>query len=144
MLKLLAAAALGVAFAAFVSSAHAHDFGSDITCNVLDIRGNKLTYSFAENTENLNGSLGGTVVETAFMRNGTMVASMPGMRPIWMWEKDQFGNIDIVQRSDSRWRINTVGTTAILMHDDNVVGHGICRFPAYGSTAGTVGDMGQD
>ena len=141
MKTLLIATAL--AAASFVPAvAHA---GDAVTCAITDIRGNDLLYSFEDNTVNANGTLGGTVVETSFMKNGTMVASVPGMRPIWVYQSNMPGFMEIIQRSDPRWQINYSGDgSAMLMHDGNIAGQGSCTFRARGQTQATVGDMGQE
>jgi hypothetical protein len=142
MKTLLIASALVAATALTPSIAQAHDFGHDVTCRIVDTRGNNLLYSFADNTVNTDGSPGGTVVETTFIKNGTMVASMPGMRPIWMYSRGPYG-IDIVQRSDPRWRITYSNGYATLLHDGYAAGQGSCTFPVQRQTQATVGDMGQ-
>ena len=47
-----------------------------LRCQIINSQGSQLVYLFGDNTNS-------TVVETAFKKNGTIVASDVGQRPTW-------------------------------------------------------------
>jgi len=61
---IMAAALAAIATPALATSA------TDLVCSITDNRGNALIYTFDGNSHNSDGSLGGTMVETGFSKNG--------------------------------------------------------------------------
>jgi hypothetical protein len=86
-----------VAFATISIAGAAH---AGVVCNVRDTAGNNLTYAFGENSHNGNGSFGGTMVETGFEKNGQMVISEKGVRPIWIYAGNVGGGYDLYSRAN--------------------------------------------
>ena len=76
---IIAAAALALA-----TPAVAHDYNRDFVCSITHRhRWQQTAYTSANNTSNVDGSFGGTYVETVFSKNGRDVVSPTGSRPIW-------------------------------------------------------------
>jgi hypothetical protein len=128
-----------LAACALASPAIAHDYSHDLMCSIDDVGGNKLMYTFANNTKNANGSFGGTYVETGFVKNGAPVISARGSRPIWFWDGTPNGangvsNV-ISSQSAPGWRLlvgnfdfykGAVGAKAVLAHNNRTIGAGAC------------------
>ena len=149
MKALILAAGLAVAAA---TPCLAHNYSSDLVCVITDIGGNKLTYAFANNTANANGSFGGTYVETAFEKNGRSVVSATGHRPIWYYGFAQNRNYGaaILSREAPGWAIGVVSkgvqggywvADAELWHDNRFIGRGQCARVDQGTPANQVGDQ---
>jgi hypothetical protein len=79
---------LSAAMVAALASSPAH---AGVVCNVTDTLGNALTYEFGGNSHNVDGSFGGTMVETGFAKNGLVTVSPVGIRPIWTYSGNAFG-----------------------------------------------------
>jgi hypothetical protein len=119
---LVAAAAL----AAVAAPAVAHDYSGDFVCNITDNTGNRLVYTFANNTGNADGSFGGTYVETGFVKNGQPVVSPVGYRPIWFWAANGASGV-IASKEAPGWRIVLdPAFSATLTHNGRPVGWGSC------------------
>jgi opacity protein-like surface antigen len=116
-LLLAAVAAISVS-----SAAHAYD----LTCNVTDTVGNHLTYAFGINTHNADGSFGGTLVETGFEKNGRMVISERGARPVWIYNGANASTFSLWSREAPGWRIAVNGFSAELWHNNRFAGSGAC------------------
>ena len=153
MKKLLLSAAV---FAAVATPAFAHNYSNDLVCVISDTGGNKLTYAFANNTHNSNGSFGGTYVETAFSKNGQDVVSPVGGRPIWYFGPSPNANYTAVisSRNAPGWHIGVAGNgftngyanyAAELWHDGRFIGRGGCARSAVNADgsmpAAAVGDI---
>lgn len=132
------------ALSAWQADAAEHDWNRDLWCNITDIRGNALTYSFGPNTrDNPNA---GTFAETSFQKNGQTTFSAPGTRPTWTWAITPRG-IGVVQNTDISWGLHIDDNgAATLLHRTQEVGWGECHFPVRptGNTAQNAvpGDMG--
>jgi hypothetical protein len=133
-----------------LSQAHATG-PNDIFCKVRDSAGNNLTYTFGANTENKNGSIGGTFVETGFAKNGVSQFSAPGQRPIWIFGVNNWGGLTISSRSALGWAIvqgaitdkdGVFGAEAWLYHNNAVIASGGCIRNHSADTADTVPDQG--
>jgi hypothetical protein len=131
---------IAAALLAGASQAHAAPSAA-LTCSIGDIAGNALTYAFGPNSTNADGSLGGTMVEAAFDKNGTSTISVPGRRPIWIFKGYDDGSINLFSRSAPGWTIS-VGPSgaAQLTHNGQLRGAGSCAMSA--TTAGNVVDQG--
>jgi len=127
------------AVAAITLGGAAH--AGDLVCNMRDTVGNNLTYTFADNTYNANGSYGGTMVETGFEKNGRMTISERGVRPIWIYGANQGGGFNLYSRSAPGWSLRSINGVAILAHNGRVAGNGSCGGFG-GVTAANVGDQG--
>jgi hypothetical protein len=119
------------AIAAVATPSHAHDYSTDFVCDITDTLGNQLTYSFANNTNNADGSAGGTYVETGFVKNGQPVVSPAGLRPIWYWTVFNNGSGSINSAEAPDWRIGLGSAVsgpmpAVLFHDNRRAGWGSC------------------
>jgi hypothetical protein len=150
MKKLLLSVAMfaTVATPAFATSA------TDLVCSIRDNTGNDLIYTFDGNSQNADGSAGGTMVETGFSKNGRDTFSPVGNRPVWIYEGNRVGGILLHSREAQGWRIGTghlpagdkFMVTANLFHGANIVGTGWCGRDMTASngddTAATVGDRG--
>ena len=134
MKKLLLAAIAAIALG---GAAQAGEFG----CNIQDTVGNRLTYLFGDNTTNANGTYGGTVVETGFEKNGRMVISERGLRPVWIYGGNTAGGFNLYSRAAPGWSLSIVGGGATLSHNGRFAGSGSCT-SAPMVTAGNVGDQG--
>jgi hypothetical protein len=113
----------------------------ELVCNMRDTVGNQLTYVFGDNTYNANGSFGGTLVETGFLKNGTAVISERGRRPIWIYGSNQGGGFNLYSRSTPGWSLRSANGVAIIEHNGRVAGNGYCSGGGY-AAAGNVGDQG--
>jgi hypothetical protein len=130
-----------VAACALVGPAHAAS-ADQLVCNVQDTAGGRMTYLFGPNTTNVNGSFGGTMVEAGFEKNGRMIFSERGMRPIWIYAGNQAGGFTLYSRNDWGWSISVASDgVAILRHGDRFAANGSCR--GGGPTAGNVSDQGR-
>jgi hypothetical protein len=116
---------------------------ADVACNVTDTQGNRLTYLFGVNTENTNGTFGGTMVETGFEKNGTMTMSEVGIRPIWVFTANQGGGYNLNSRVNPGWTMSVVGYRAMLTHNGNFIAGGRCAKSDRGVDQNNVGDQGQ-
>jgi hypothetical protein len=125
-----------VAAISFGGVAHA-----GITCNMRDTVGNNLTYEFGDNTTNTSGGFGGTMVETGFEKNGTMVVSERGLRPIWIYGGNRDGGLNLYSRNAPGWVLSIVNGGATLTHNGRFAGGGTCSTPP-AVTADNVGDQG--
>lgn len=114
----------------------------EIACNIQDTVGNRLTYVFGANSFNNNGTFGGTLVETGFEKNGKMVISERGQRPIWIYGGNQGGGFNLYSREAPGWALSVVGYGATLSHNGRFAGSGSCSVPAPTVTANNVGDQG--
>jgi opacity protein-like surface antigen len=136
MKKLLLAAVGAISLG---GAAHA----GELVCNMQDAIGNRLTYVFGPNTYNANGTYGGTLVETGFERNGHMVISEHGVRPIWIYGGNRGGGFNLYSRSAPGWSLRSVNGEAILAHNGRVAGNGFCNASDTAwATAANVGDQG--
>jgi hypothetical protein len=144
---IMAAALAAVATPALATSA------TDLVCSIRDNTGNNLIYTFDGNSQNANGSVGGTMVETGFSKNGRDTFSQVGNRPIWIYEANRLGGILLKSREAYGWHIGTDAlpngerfrVVANLFHGDNIVGHGWCGrdlTASNGATQYSVGDRG--
>ena len=131
------------------SQAHAHDFTTDLMCQVTGVTGNHSAWSFANNTGTADGSEGGTFVETGYSGNGKEVYSTPGRRPIWVYGANNLGGLTLLSREAPGWSIvmaglvrhpDYVGGDASLVHNGHIIGWGQCVRQA-APTAGGVGDV---
>jgi len=130
---------LAVAAISLSGAGHAGEF----VCNVQDTVGNHLTYAFGANTTNANGAFGGTMVETGFKKNGQMVISERGLRPIWIYSGKQGGGLNLYSRADPGWMLSVDRAGgAMLSHNGRFAGGGACSGLAPALTAGSVGDQG--
>jgi hypothetical protein len=145
MKKLVLAAVATLA----VSSAHATQ-KSDLLCKLTDTQGSTLLYSFNNNTSNVDGSIGGTFVETGFQKNGHSVFAPVGARPIWIFFANQIGGLTIQSRNDAGWSLvqgaigvkgNVYSASTALYHGARVVASGWCGREG-AVTAATVNDQG--
>ena len=142
-------AALAIATLAGVSSAHATQ-NTDLFCSVTDTQGSKIIYTFANNSDNADGSVGGTMVETGFSKNGHDVFAPVGGRPIWIVSLNRLGGLTIASRNDAGWALvegavgNNRGVYAgpvALYHNNRIVASGGCARRGM-ETAGNVSDRG--
>ena len=78
----------------------------DLVCSVHDIGGNDLYYTFNGNSWNDDNSFGGTMVETGFKKNGTMVVSDVGKRPVWMFGGNVAGGMNLYSRAAPGWTLS--------------------------------------
>jgi hypothetical protein len=148
MRKLIIAAALlaGVSTQASASSM------TDLGCTIRDTSGTTNYYTFDGNTKNANGTAGGTMVETGYEKNGVVVASEVGQRPIWIWNANRSGGFTLWSRNAPGWFIGTSNMHDVnglwtghaeLYHNNRFVGSGYCnRITNYGTSASNVGDQG--
>jgi hypothetical protein len=153
----IAIAFLVVAMAAACASAMAHDFSRDLQCSVTGADDSPVAWWFATNSRNLDGSVGGTMIETAAHSHGRDISAAPGSRPIWVVESNPDGGLTLTSRSDPGWSIvaprfvdsghGTVSGRATAYHNGTVVGEGICArqyAPPNLPNAATVPDVGAD
>lgn len=147
-----------VAMIAACSSAKAHDFAHDLLCSVSGADGSPIVaWSFAMNTRNMDGSVGGTMIETSVHSHGRDISAAPGSRPIWVFESNPDGGLTLTSRSDPGWSVvaphlvdsghGTVSGRATIYHNGAAVGEGICArqyAPANLPNAATVPDLGGD
>jgi hypothetical protein len=116
---------------------------ADIGCNIRDTVGNNLTYMFGANSVNSDGSFGGTLVETGFEKNGTMVISERGVRPIWLFNANVAGGYNLHSRAAPGWTLSVFGSRATLTHNGRFAGGGYCNPVTAGAgSAVQVGDLG--
>ena len=95
-----------VAMIAACSSAKAHDFAHDLLCSVSGADGSPIVaWSFAMNTRNMDGSVGGTMIETSVHSHGRDISAAPGSRPIWVFESNPDGGLTLTSRSDPGWSV---------------------------------------
>lgn len=141
--------ALIVAITALVSPASAHDFSGDLMCKVTGRTGNQSVWSFANNSDNANGSTGGTFVETGYSGNGKETYSPVGRRPVWIYGANNVGGFSLASREAPGWAIvvgtieqrgNYLGGDAVLVHNGRPVGSGECIRQS-APTAGGIGDV---
>jgi hypothetical protein len=138
-------------------SAKAHDFSHDLQCSVSDVDGSSTAWWFAINSRNIDGSIGGTVVETANHSHGRDISAAPGTRPVWKIELHRDGDLNLKSRSDPGWSIvaprfvdsghGIVSAHATAYHNGIAIGEGICAIqyaPANLPNATTVPDLGAD
>jgi hypothetical protein len=131
-----------VAGCALIGQAHAASAGK-LACHIQDTSGNRLIYMFGSNSYNADGSYGGTMVETGYERNGRMVFSERGVRPIWIYGGNAGGGFNLYSRADPGWSLSVAGDgTAMLLHGGRLAGNGGCH--GGGATAGNVGDLGTE
>ena len=132
------------------TAAHASSWG-DLLCSIKDTGRNNLIYTFGNNTENADGSVGGTFVETGLNKNGTVVTSQPGRRPVWIYTGNTVGGLTLYSRAAPGWSIiigninkanGIYRADAMLFNNRTPVGTGECLRPE-ANTAATVGDLGQ-
>jgi hypothetical protein len=141
----LAAATVAMASPAFAQG--------DLACAMQDNLGNRLVYTFANNSSNADGSFGGTYVETGFLKNNGQEVHYPvGNRPIWIFTANRGGSFTIWSRSAPGWAIGLdpitmrnglYHGTAALIHNNNIVGRGECARDGVDSeTTSNVSDRG--
>ena len=94
--KLISAALIAVSL---TGAADAGPIG-DLTCHVKNRKGVDVNYSFRNNSENTDDTIGGTMVETRYEANGKTTVSEVGRCPIWMYH------------SGSDWMMNCAGLRA--------------------------------
>jgi hypothetical protein len=139
-----AAGALGLGAVALISAyqpVSAHNYSSDLACQITDNSGQVNQYTFADNTHNLDGSLGGTMVETGYANWRKAVVSPAGARPIWFYVGNALGGLTLASREAPGWAIEFgAGGQAVLMHGRLTVGSGTCARSSFG-TAATVPDV---
>jgi hypothetical protein len=141
MLKMKKALIMAAALAILVAPAAQ---AKDIVCHMTDTLGNALTYAFGANSQNADGSFGGTMVETGFEKNGRMVLSEVGNRPIWTFSGDNRG-FTLYSREAPGWAISIArNDAAVLTHNGYRAGYGSCgaTVAQSGPSADTVGDLG--
>jgi hypothetical protein len=125
----------------------------DLACAMQDNLGNRMIYTFANNSSNADGSLGGTYVETGFVKNNQAEIHYPvGRRPIWIYSANKGGSFTIWSREAPGWGIGLdpiternglYHATAALIHNNSIVGRGECARDGVDSeTAGNVSDRG--
>ena len=141
---------LAAALAAIASPASAHDYNGDLFCSVRDAQGRMTGWTFDNNTQNADGTLG-TMVETGvYKADGQTISNAPGSRPIWIIFPNQSGGLTLKWRQDPSWFIGMDAismrggwTTAAahLFHNGVEVGRGQCG-RAVPSTVNNVGDQG--
>ena len=114
-----------------------------LTCHMTDTLGNNLTYAFGPNTHNINGTFGGTLVETGFDKNGRSTFSQVGTRPIWIYQASSNGAFDLISAEAPGWVIHIYGDGegAQLRHNGRFAGDGWCEGDTP-STRGGVPDQG--
>jgi hypothetical protein len=152
-----AIALLIVAMAAACLPAKAHDFARDLQCSVTGADGSPMAWWFATNTRNMDGSVGGTMIETAAHSHGRDISAAPGSRPIWVFEPNPDGGLTLTSRSDPGWSIvaqhfvdtghGTVSGRVTVYRNGAVIGEGICArqyVPPNLPNAATVPDLGAD
>jgi hypothetical protein len=153
----IAVALSTVAVVAACSSAKAHDFARDLQCSVSGADGASMAWWFATNTRNMDGSVGGTMIETGVHSHGRDLSAAPGSRPIWMFESNPDGGLTLTSRSDPGWSIiaprfvdsghGTLSGRATVYHNGAAFGEGICArqyAPPNLPNAATVPDLGGD
>ena len=149
-MKRIVAAALAIALSA--PAAHATSRG-DLVCNVHDIGGNDFYYTFNGNSWNDDNSFGGTMVETGFKKNGTMVVSDVGKRPVWMFGGNVAGGMNLYSRAAPGWTLSLTNMKTVngilsahvtLDKNGRFIGGGDCLRPTKtaATTSATVGDLG--
>ena len=132
-----------VAMLAFVAPALARD---DLICTITDTQGSTLIYGFADNTKNIDGSFGGTMVETGFDKDGKTVISKVGNRPIWVYGGNRSGGFNLYSREAPGWQISVTDLNdATLTHNGRFAGGGSCDTTeaATATNEYTVGDQGE-
>lgn len=92
-----------------------------IVCSIQDTVGNQLTYVFGPNLDN-------SVVETAFEKNGRMVISEVGNRPVWTITTPGGGVFSYSSQDAPGWVLSSNGYTdqAVLTHNGGFAGSGSC------------------
>src|ERR1700722_12374797 len=153
----IANALLIVAMVAACSPAKAHDFARDLQCSVTGSDRSPLAWWFTTNTSNMDGSVGGTMIETAAHSRGRDLSAAAGSRPIWVFESNPDGGLTLKSRSDPGWSIvaprfvdsghGTISSRITVYHNGTAIGEGICarqyarpNLP----NAATVPDLGAD
>jgi hypothetical protein len=132
-----------IAACALVGPAPAASAAGKLSCNIQDTAGDRMIYMFGPNTINANGGFGGTMVETGFEKNGRMVFSERGVRPVWMYGGNEGGGFNLYSRADPGWSLSVAGDgAAMLLHGGRFAGNGSCH--GDGPTAGNVGDLGTE
>jgi hypothetical protein len=133
------------------TAAHASS-PADLICQVRDTGGNLDIYTFNGNSHNVDGTFGGTVVETGFEKNGKTTMYDAGLRPIWIYSSaGEF--VNIASREAPGWVLTWGNSTAvngvikgpaILTYRGRLVGKGDCMrlVEATQTTAGNIGDLG--
>ena len=82
----------------------AHDYDSDLMCQIVDTAGQVNHYTFANNSVNSAGNIG-TYVETGYSSDRKGFVSAPaGNRPIWVYS-DNGSSIVIELRENQGWAI---------------------------------------
>ena len=114
--------AIIIASLALSGTANSHDFSSDIICAITDTSGKVNGYAFANNTENADGSVGGTMVETRYAGGRITAQSEPGSRPVWVWYGNKAGGMTLESRDAPGWKI---GMDPIRSEGDNVSAHSV-------------------
>ena len=127
--------ALILAAAAAIATSSAAQASTILSCNVIDSQGSRLIYAFGSNAAN-------TLVETGFEKNGTMVMSEVGQRPIWIYGDNALGGFNLNSRAAPGWTLTVAsGGATILTHNGRFAGSGNCQ--AARPTRDTVGDIGE-
>jgi hypothetical protein len=149
-LTMLKKTLISIAALVVAAPAVAHDYTNDLFCAVTDNTGRKVAWTFANNSDNADGSIGGTMVQTAFSRNGKFLEGQVGSRPVWIMFANQAGGLTLLPRNDRGWALvisdiyasNSSQTEgkATLYHNSNVIGIGECARRT-GMTSGTIGDV---
>jgi hypothetical protein len=153
----IAIALLILAMVAACSPANAHDFARDLQCSVTGADGSPMAWWFATNTRNMDGSVDGTMIETATHSHGRDISAAPGSRPIWVFDSNPDGGLTLTSRSDPGWSIvaprfvdsghGTASGRVTVYHNGTAIGDGICArqyAPPNLPNAATVPDLGAD
>ena len=121
--------ALFATVALFALSIGTH--AGELSCRIQDTAGSQMTYIFSPNTAVSSHS--GTFVETGFEKNGRMIISEVGQRPVWIWADDASGGYYLSSIANPGWFINVDARgSAMLIHQSlgagrRFAGSGLCQ-----------------
>ena len=124
---------VSIAALATAAPAFAHNYTGDLFCTVTDHAGQRIAWSFANNS-NADGSVG-TMVETALSGRGKFLERQRGSRLVWISLVGQDG-LTLLSRNDRGWALvishlhNPEAPVregeATLYHNSNVIAVGEC------------------
>jgi hypothetical protein len=99
-------------------AANAHDV---LSCTIYDTQGSAMHYVFGENTRN-------SFVETGFSKNGKIVMSEVGVRPVWTVDYNAEGGGRMLSSQEAPgWRLSYLANgDAMLEHNARYAGAGHC------------------
>ena len=127
---------------------------ASLDCGVTFNNGETAGWVFSLNTQNADGSFGGTVVEEGYVGNERVVQSQIGHRPVWVLSQNRSGGVTLASRNDPGWVLVQRGAhgsdfygPVSLFHNNRVVAVGACHTTVEDNggrpdTAATVPDMG--